>query len=90
MFKKKLKVTRTIQSVQQEFNETVFELGDLSYRVHMVESELKRLGQEIHTRTQKLNGLGKEAQTLRGKVKEELAKTAEQGAPNAEEAPKTS
>lgn len=84
------KPEETLQSLQQEFNQVMFELGDLNYRKHMINSELSKINSEINTRTQKADDMGKRAAVLRQRAQEELAKTVKQGQTNAQEATKAS
>jgi predicted nucleic acid-binding Zn-ribbon protein len=77
----KINPTQTLQQVQQEFNQGLFELGNLNYRKHMVHQELSRLSDDMAKLSQKLDAMGVEAAKLRQKIQEEVAKTAASGTP---------
>jgi uncharacterized coiled-coil DUF342 family protein len=66
--------TDTIQSLQAEFNQVMFELGDLNYRKHMLNQELANIASEINTRIQKADELGKRASVVRQLAQEEVKK----------------
>jgi hypothetical protein len=74
--------TETLQSLQQEFNQVVFEIGDLTYRKVLATKEIARLNDEINNRTQKADAMGVRAASLRAKAQQELNKTIEQGKAN--------
>lgn len=86
LFKKKAKFT-TIQEAQAEFNQTLFQLGDLNLRKHMVKQNLTQLENEIVETTKKLDAIGKSAQELNQKAQAELAKTVKQGEPSVKAVP---
>jgi hypothetical protein len=83
MFNKKQKQVptppRTLQSVQDEFNQNIFALGDLTYRISMVKIELEKLNDSQVDLFDKLDTLGKEGKKLHDKAQSELTKTIKQG-----------
>jgi hypothetical protein len=88
--KEKAPARKTIQDIQTAFNQVVFEVGDLTYRKHMIKEELSRLESALNERKQKLDTMGKQAQLLRAKAQEELKQTVKAGEANAQETPKAS
>lgn len=74
MFKRKPKVVApaTIQEAQTEFNQTLFHLGDVTYRQHLIKGELTKMSAEENRIVQKLDTLGKHAQTLQARAKAEV------------------
>lgn len=88
--KKDKKPSETLQTIQQEFNQVMFELGDLNYRKHMIGQELSKINSEINTRQQKADDMGKRALKLRQLAQEEVLSKAKEGekkeATNVEEA----
>jgi hypothetical protein len=79
--KNKKNSNETLQSLQQEFNQTLFELGDLNYRKHMMNEELAKINSEINKRVQAGDEMGKRAAVLRAKAQEELAARVKEGQP---------
>lgn len=69
----------TLQSIQQEFNQCMFELGDLYYRKHMIRQELSRIEDNINSHQQKADNMGKEASKLRQKIQAEVKTKVEEG-----------
>lgn len=69
----------TLQDLQQQFNQIMLELGDLNYRKHMMNNEISKLNNEINTRHQKADELGKDAQKLRAAMQAEVAAKVEEG-----------
>jgi hypothetical protein len=78
----------TLQELQASFNQVLFELGDLNYRKTMIKAQLGALESEINARTAKADKMGVDAQALRQRIQEEMAKTAKQGQPGQQEVPK--
>jgi hypothetical protein len=82
-FKKKPKTPElkalTLQDYQQQFNQVMFELGDITYRKHMFNQEIAKLASEANTRIQKADQLGLDAQKLRANIQKELAAKVEEG-----------
>lgn len=74
----------TLQELQQQFNQTMFELGDLNYRKHMINAELAKINSEINIRTQRADAYGVDASKMRQAMNEEVAVKVEKGAPNAD------
>ena len=69
----------TLQSLQQDFNQCMFELGDLYYRKHMIRQELSKIEDAINSHQQKADNMGKEAAKLRAKIQAEVAQKVEEG-----------
>lgn len=69
----------TLQDLQQQFNQVMFELGDLHYRKHMINAELAKINSEINTRAQKADNYGLEAAKLRKNMEQEVANKVEEG-----------
>lgn len=76
-----------LQDIQNEFNQLMFKLGDLSYKHIIINKALQENKSEQNTVTQKMDQLGKDAQKVRERIQEEMSKVASEGKSN-EEAPK--
>lgn len=76
---KSVETKRTLQQIQQEFNQVMFELGDLNYRKHMIRQELSKIESEINSRQQKADSYGVEARNVQTKMKAELDAKIEEG-----------
>jgi hypothetical protein len=90
-FKKKQNVnpeqpSQNLQQLQQDFNQALFELGNMFYRKHMIKENIAAIDSEINSQTQKLDKMGVEAAKLRTKIQEEVKATVEKGATDVKEA----
>ena len=76
-FKKKPKTppTETLQEIQQEFNMTMYQIGNLNYRRTMLDRELVKIGKEVEELTKKADKLGLDASSARGRIQKEMQDT---------------
>ena len=65
----------TIQQLQQEFNGVIFQMGQIAYRRHIMQCEVKGLDGQLNTLFQRADTLGKQDQVLRQRAQKELADT---------------
>jgi len=79
-FKKKNKqvISQNLQQIQQEFNQSLFELGNTFYRKHMIKEQIAAVDSDLNALTQKLDKYGIEAAKLRDKIQSELKTTIQQ------------
>lgn len=83
LFKGKGDPKQNLQQLQQEFNQTMFRIGDLTYRKTMVKAELSKMEQELQSLTAKADKMGVDAMALRQRIQEELKQTVSKGEKNA-------
>lgn len=69
----------TLQTLQQSFNQVLFELGDLNYRKNMIKQELTKIDSEINSRIQKADAMGVRANALRLRAQAEVQAKVEEG-----------
>lgn len=91
LFNKKIKGKKeesapqaTLQDLQGQFNQLIFQLGDLYYRKHMIDANVTAINSDINTLKQKADNIGKEAQLVRSKMDAEVAAKIKEGAGNEE------
>lgn len=76
---RKKKAQANLQDMQKEFNQILFQLGDITYRKHMIAKELGNINNHVNSLTQKLDGLGVKAQKTRSLMQEGVQKTIAKG-----------
>jgi hypothetical protein len=87
MFKPRPANQNTLQSLQQEFNQELFSLGDLHYRKHMINQELRKIDALINTCHQKADQIGKDARKAQAKMQGEVMAKVEEGKADQKETP---
>lgn len=84
LFKKRLKAPKedpnqTLQSVNSDFQNAIYNIGLLNYKKSMIASELSKINEQISDLQAKANAFGREAQSLQQKIKAELDKKVAEG-----------
>lgn len=80
---KKVDPKQTLQSIQQEFNQLIFKLGERSFHKTRLNQELTAVNNEVNTINQKIDKLNEEAGVLRKRIEEEMAAEIKKGQANA-------
>ena len=70
---------RTLQEVQQEITKVLFEIGVHTAEKKALENMILNHDEDIHTRCAKVRELKEEADSLRNKIKDEMASVIQNG-----------
>lgn len=73
---------QTLQDIQQQFNQIIFKLGDLSYRKNILNKELGNIGNEVANLNKQADDLGVKAAEVRARIQEEMKAKLEEGKAN--------